>query len=114
MRCENGIWPPSNPRRKPSLRAFWPFCPRPEVLPWPDPVPRPKGLALRWAPAAGFRSCSCTLVAPLVLFGRAGAPDLVPAALRALVRLAFHGAKEVDAPQPPAALRVHGQLARVV
>src|SRR5207253_9991187 len=54
------------------------------------------------------------LVAPLVLFGRAGAPDLVPAALRALVRLALHGDQEVDPPQHAADRRVVGQLASLV
>src|SRR6185369_1025515 len=40
-RC-NGIWPPSNPRimREP-LRERCPLCPRAEVLPMPDPMPRP-------------------------------------------------------------------------
>src|SRR6266567_2943780 len=40
-RC-SGIWPPSKPRimREP-LRERWPLCPRVEVLPMPDPIPRP-------------------------------------------------------------------------
>src|SRR5216684_8352960 len=40
-RC-SGIWPPSNPRimREP-LRERWPLCPRVEVLPMPEPIPRP-------------------------------------------------------------------------
>src|SRR5208337_3419113 len=40
-RC-NGIWPPSNPRisRAPD-RDHCPLCPRVEVLPMPDPMPRP-------------------------------------------------------------------------
>src|SRR5271166_4549018 len=40
-RC-NGIWPPSKPRmmREP-LRDRWPLWPRVEVLPMPEPIPRP-------------------------------------------------------------------------
>src|SRR4051795_886386 len=40
-RC-NGICPPSKPRimREP-LRERWPLCPRVEVLPMPEPIPRP-------------------------------------------------------------------------
>src|SRR3989442_14108 len=40
-RC-SGIWPPSNPRLnlKPE-RDFAPLCPRPAVLPLPEPWPRP-------------------------------------------------------------------------
>src|SRR4029077_2029688 len=42
MRRCKGIWPPSNPRimREP-LRERWPLCPRVEVLPMPEPMPRP-------------------------------------------------------------------------
>ena len=42
MRRCNGIWPPSKPRimREP-LRERWPLCPRVEVLPMPEPMPRP-------------------------------------------------------------------------
>src|SRR5437899_780912 len=114
MRCASGIWPPSKPRRKPSLRAFWPFWPRPEVLPRPEPVPRPMRLALRCAPAAGFRSCSCTSVAPLVLLVGARPPDLVAAALRAHVGLAIDRDQEGDGLQHPAHGRVVGQLACLV
>src|ERR1700680_3039060 len=55
-------------------------------------------LALRWAPAAGFKSCSCmpTSVAPLVLLIRARAPDLVAAALRTQIGLALDRDQEVD------------------
>src|SRR6266436_1531628 len=42
MRRCKGIWPPSKPRimREP-LRERWPLCPRAEVLPIPEPMPRP-------------------------------------------------------------------------
>src|SRR5215471_10905261 len=116
MRWEKGIWPPSKPRRKPSLRAFWPFWPRPEVLPRPEPVPRPTRSGRRWAPFAGFRSCSCMalLVSPLVLLGRAGTPDLVLRALRALPRFAFDRNEERDTAKHPAHGFVVGQLTGLV
>src|SRR4030081_1188907 len=42
MRRWSGIWPPSKPRiiREP-LRERWPLCPRVDVLPMPEPMPRP-------------------------------------------------------------------------
>src|SRR5579871_3964215 len=45
MRRCSGIWPPSKPRimREP-LRDRWPLCPRVEVLPMPEPMPRPTRL----------------------------------------------------------------------
>src|SRR5947209_2376358 len=52
-RC-SGIWPPSKPRimREPE-RDLWPLWPRVEVLPMPEPIPRPTrlrfSLALRGA-----------------------------------------------------------------
>src|SRR5215470_9619988 len=50
MRRCSGIWPPSNPRnmREP-LRERWPLCPRVEVLPMPDPIPRPTRFLLALA-----------------------------------------------------------------
>ena len=38
------VWPPSNPALGFPLpdRAFWPLCPRPEVLPSPELRPRPR------------------------------------------------------------------------
>src|SRR6185369_8069297 len=60
-RC-NGICPPSKPTLwKPPARARWPLCPRPAVLPQPEPMPRPT----RWrdclAPGAGLMSFSFIL-----------------------------------------------------
>src|ERR687890_1412564 len=37
----SGIWPPSKPLIDTPVRAFWPFTPRPAVLPLPEPMPRP-------------------------------------------------------------------------
>jgi hypothetical protein len=38
----SGVWPPSNHGGiEPPARAFWPFVPRPAVLPLPAAMPRP-------------------------------------------------------------------------
>src|ERR1700677_1517337 len=43
-RC-SGIWPPSKPRiRLEPERDPWPLWPRVEVLPMPEPIPRPTRL----------------------------------------------------------------------
>src|SRR5690242_14440131 len=115
MRCASGIWPPSKPRRKPSLLAFWPFWPRPEVLPRPEPVPRP----MRWRrcrdPAGGFSSCRrIALVTPLVFLVRALAPDLVLASLRPNVGSAFDRDEEVDGLKHAAHRVVVRQLACLI
>src|ERR1700680_753337 len=45
MRRCSGIWPPSKPRiRRIPVRERCPLCPRVEVLPMPDPIPRPTRL----------------------------------------------------------------------
>src|SRR5579863_7186595 len=45
MRRCSGIWPPSKPRiMRAPLRDHWPLCPRVEVLPMPEPMPRPTRL----------------------------------------------------------------------
>src|SRR5215510_14132529 len=53
-RC-SGIWPPSNPRfwLKP-VPACWPLWPRVEVLPMPEPIPRPTRLRRVVCPAGGL------------------------------------------------------------
>src|SRR4051812_16386184 len=45
-----GSWPPSKPLSDTPVRAFCPFTPRPEVLPLPEPMPRPTRFDLRRAP----------------------------------------------------------------
>src|ERR1700689_3926229 len=50
-----GVWPPSKCGVKLGTRAYGPFCPPPEGLPRPDPVPRPTRVFGRVAPA-GFAS----------------------------------------------------------
>src|SRR5258707_7858913 len=66
----SGIWPPSKPglRAKP-LRLFWPFSPRPDVLPSPLPGPRPTRFRLWVLPLAGFRFSSPTVFLPLLYHG---------------------------------------------
>src|ERR1700753_1848811 len=50
-RC-SGIWPPSKPRiRLEPEREPWPLWPRGEVLPMPEPIPRPT----RLRPVLAFR-----------------------------------------------------------
>src|SRR5919206_4408841 len=60
-RC-SGICPPSKPTLwKPPERAFWPLCPRPAVLPQPEPTPRPTRWRSLFEPGAGFSSFSFML-----------------------------------------------------
>src|SRR5262245_23234311 len=54
-RC-SGIWPPSYPGGLfPPEREPRPLCPRPAVLPLPEPGPRPTRLRRRVEPGAGWR-----------------------------------------------------------
>src|SRR5690606_38781972 len=58
-RRTSGSWPPSKyGETPPPERAFWPLVPRPAVLPWPEPWPRPTRLRFFVAPSSGRRSCS--------------------------------------------------------
>src|SRR5690606_3286522 len=53
-RC-SGIWPPSKPTVwKPPARACWPLWPRAEVLPRPEPTPRPTRFGDCLLPSAGL------------------------------------------------------------
>src|SRR5882757_5484198 len=56
-RC-NGIWPPSKPLMETPVRDFWPFTPRPAVLPLPEPMPRPTRMRRLRAPALSAISLS--------------------------------------------------------
>ena len=52
----NGIWPPSKPGLGAPERAFWPLCPLPAVLPFPEACPRPLlKLSLCLDPSAGCK-----------------------------------------------------------
>src|SRR5882724_10168580 len=51
-----GIWPPSKPGLvEPPVRALWPLWPFPEVLPRPEPGPRPTRRRTGFEPGAGRR-----------------------------------------------------------
>src|SRR5439155_21674116 len=94
-----GIWPPSNPTAvPPPERDFWPFWPFVDVLPWPEPMPRPTRLRRLTEPGAGRRSSSLTGHLHRVL-------HVVdhPANRR---RVVVHG-RLVDATEPE---RLHGRL----
>src|SRR5581483_481382 len=55
----SGIWPPSNPRLNLNPdRDFAPLCPRPAVLPCPEPWPRPMRFFECFAPLGGRRLLS--------------------------------------------------------
>src|SRR6201996_3521728 len=56
-RC-NGIWPPSKPLMRTPERAVWPLPPRPEVLPLPEPMPRPTRIRFLREPALSAISLS--------------------------------------------------------
>src|SRR5579863_3365262 len=62
MRMCSGIWPPSKPPRATPERDFWPFTPRPAVLPLPEPGPRPTRRRLVWAPALSRISLSLVIL----------------------------------------------------
>src|ERR1700747_959996 len=59
----SGIWPPSKPAIETPLRAFWPFTPRPAVLPLPEPGPRPTRIRFLAAPSLSRISLSLVMVA---------------------------------------------------
>src|SRR5579885_986349 len=86
----SGIWPPSKPRiiREPE-RERCPLCPRVEVLPMPDPIPRPTRFLVEFAFLGArrferFITFSCchserseeSLLSPNV-FGLVGIPHFV-------------------------------------
>src|SRR5918995_7130015 len=58
-----GSCPPSTPFSGTRVRAFWPFTPRPAVLPLPEPMPRPTRLDLCRAP--GLSRISLSFIAEL-------------------------------------------------
>ena len=50
-----GSWPPSNETRIDVRRTSWPFMPRVDVLPLPEPMPRPTRFFFLRAPSGGLR-----------------------------------------------------------
>ena len=64
-RKRRGVCPPSKPRRGLRPRAFWPLCPRPHVLPRPDPIPLPTLRLAFVAPLLSFRSLRAKNLSPV-------------------------------------------------
>src|SRR5688572_16556738 len=58
IRMWSGIWPPSKPLMETPARLFWPFWPRPAVLPLPEPMPRPTRIRALRAPSLSRSSFS--------------------------------------------------------
>src|SRR3954452_19668640 len=56
-RC-SGICPPSKPLMRTPERAVWPLPPRPEVLPLPEPMPRPTRIRFLREPGLSASSVS--------------------------------------------------------
>src|SRR4051812_35503432 len=112
MRMWIGIWPPSKferdfePEREPA-----PFWPRPEVLPVPEPSPRPMRLRGLRLPGAGLSVCSPKSSVFSVID-----PHQVTDAMHHAARL--RGVLDLDrladAPQPERAQRVELLLVRAV
>src|ERR1700739_4583240 len=65
-RC-SGIWPPSKPLMRTPERAVWPLPPRPEVLPLPEPMPRPTRIRFLREPALSAISLSFMVLIPYFL-----------------------------------------------
>src|SRR3546814_19617092 len=61
----SGIWPPSKPLIETPERLFWPFWPRPAVLPLPEPMPRPTRIRPLRAPSLSRRSLSLIVMVAL-------------------------------------------------
>src|ERR1041384_2192487 len=72
MRMCSGIWPPSKPKTETPERLFWPFWPRPPVLPRPEPMPRPTRTRPLRAPLFSLISFSFMFVHSLSLLSRMG------------------------------------------
>src|SRR6476646_8388353 len=76
-RMWSGIWPPSKPLIETPERLFWPFWPRPAVLPTPEPMPRPTRTRLLRAPLLSRMSFSFISLHSLSLLSRLSAEGLV-------------------------------------
>src|SRR3954454_23620383 len=92
-------------------RDFWPFWPRPDVLPLPEPSPRPTRLRSRWLPSAGRSSCSpgadvvSSAIDLLHLHERAHAPQHALKHRRVLALRVGVDAAQPERPQGAAVLR---------
>src|SRR5690606_7845431 len=69
------IWPPSKPLIATPERLFWPFWPRPPVLPLPEPIPRPTRIRVLRAPGLSRMSFSFMSVHSLSLLSRGKSVD---------------------------------------
>src|SRR3954447_26954989 len=112
MRMWIGIWPPSKfardfePEREPA-----PFWPRPDVLPVPEPSPRPTRLRGRRLFGAGLSVCSPKSSVFSVIDPHQVADAVEhPAGLRGVLDID----RVADAPQPERAQRVELLLVRAV
>src|SRR4051794_35328031 len=112
MRMWIGIWPPSkferafDPEREPA-----PFWPRPDVLPVPEPSPRPMRLRGLRLFGAGFSVCSPKSSVFSVIDPHQVADAVEhPAGLRGVLDID----RVADAPQPERAQRVELLLVRAV
>src|SRR4029453_5765596 len=75
-RMWSGIWPPSKPFTATPERLFWPFWPRPAVLPLPEPMPRPTRMRALRAPALSRSSLSFMVFAlAFALVAQGRSPD---------------------------------------
>src|SRR5271157_1758900 len=74
-----GIWPPSKPRLMLNpVPACWPLWPRVEVLPRPEPIPRPMRLRGLVCPAGGFNPLRfISLISPQCAGGTASRGPLL-------------------------------------
>src|SRR5262249_54846291 len=70
----SGIWPPSNPAIETPVRDFWPFTPRPAVLPLPEPGPRPTRMRFLVDPGRGESSLSLVIAFSLEISRRNTVP----------------------------------------
>src|SRR5690606_22970926 len=71
----SGIWPPSKPLIDTPERLFWPFWPRPPVLPLPEPMPRPTRTRSLRAPGLSRISLSFISMHSLSLLSRGNSVD---------------------------------------
>mmetsp|Transcript_1607 Transcript_1607/g.3643 ORF Transcript_1607/g.3643 Transcript_1607/m.3643 type:complete len:239 (+) Transcript_1607:608-1324(+) len=105
----SGVCPPSKPSR--SLlpaRDFWPLCPRPDVLPLPEPRPRPLRTLSHLAPLLSRRLLSAMMPSSGIFVPCLTRVPLVPSRRGPTPRYprAPRGAGERPAPAAPAADRV--------
>src|SRR6476646_8290653 len=85
MRMWSGIWPPSKPKTETPERLFWPFWPRPAVL----PMPVPTRTRLLRAPLLSRMSLSFMSLHSLSLLSRGGRANSSPFVIPAKAGISF-------------------------